>query len=56
MPGVIGAEVYVGPGSTVFPLTDGSKRVGHVLAVGSDRVEANERALRAAAAIRIDTE
>jgi biotin carboxylase len=56
MPGVIGAEVYVGVGSTVFPLTDGSKRVGHVLAVGADRAGANDNAARAAAAICIDTE
>jgi len=55
MPGVIAAEVYVEPGGTVFPLTDGSKRAGHVLAVGKDREEANARALRAAAAIRIET-
>jgi cysteine synthase A len=56
MPGVVGAEVYVSLGSTVFPLTDGSKRVGHVLAVGDGRDEANERAARAAAEIRIETE
>jgi biotin carboxylase len=55
MPGVIGAEVYVEPGGTVFPLTDGSKRAGHVLAVGRDRNEANARAESAAAAIRIET-
>ncbi len=56
MPGVIGAEVYVSVGSTVFPLTDGSKRVGHVLAVGDGKPDANERASNAAAAIRIETE
>jgi len=56
LPGVIGAEVYVSVGSTVFPLTDGSKRVGHVLAVGDGRDQANERAARAAAEIRIETE
>jgi biotin carboxylase len=55
MPGVIAAEVYVEPGGTIFPLTDGSKRAGHVLAVGKDRDEANARAFRAAAAIRIET-
>ncbi len=55
MPGVVGAEVYVGVGGTVFPLTDGSKRVGHVLATGDDRAQANERASHAAASIRIET-
>jgi biotin carboxylase len=55
MPGVIAAEVYVEAGGTVHPLTDGSKRAGHVLAVGADRDEANERAEQAAAAIRIET-
>jgi biotin carboxylase len=56
MPGVVGAEVYVSVGSTVFPLTDGSKRVGHVLVVGDGKADANERASRAASAIRIETE
>ena len=56
MPGVVGAEVYVTIGSTVHKLTDGSKRVGHVLVVGDGRDDANERAARAAAAIRIETE
>jgi biotin carboxylase len=55
MPGVIGAEVYVEPGGTVHPLTDGSKRAGHVLAVGRDRDEANANAERAANTIRIET-
>ncbi|HMI87832.1 MAG TPA: ATP-grasp domain-containing protein [Polyangiaceae bacterium] len=55
MPGIIAAEVYVEPGGTVFPLTDGSKRAGHVLAVGGDRDEANARAEAAAGAIRIET-
>jgi biotin carboxylase len=56
MPGVVGAEVYVSVGSTVAPLTDGSKRVGHVLVVGDGKADANERASRAASAIRIETE
>jgi carbamoyl-phosphate synthase large subunit len=55
MPGIVAAEVYVEPGATVFPLTDGSKRAGHVLAVGADRDEAEVRALRAADAIHIET-
>jgi biotin carboxylase len=55
MPGIIAAEVYVEPGGTVFPLTDGSKRAGHVLAVGADRDQANARATDAASAIRIET-
>ncbi len=56
LPGIVAAEVYVAVGGTVFPLTDGSKRAGHVLAVGSDRSEADERARRAAQMIRIETE
>jgi biotin carboxylase len=55
MPGVVAAEVYVEPGGTVFPLTDGSKRAGHVLAVGADRDQANAHATAAASAIRIET-
>jgi biotin carboxylase len=56
MAGVVAAEVYVEVGGTVYPLTDGSKRVGHVLAFGKDRAEADERASRALRAIRIETE
>jgi biotin carboxylase len=56
MPGVVGAEVYVEIGGTVHPLTDGSKRVGHVLAFGKDRSEAEVRASRALGTIRIETE
>src|SRR5262249_25968413 len=37
MPGVVAAEVYVEVGGVVHPLTDGSKRAGHVLASGMDR-------------------
>jgi biotin carboxylase len=55
LPGIVAAEVYVDPGGTVFPLTDGSKRAGHVLAVGADRDQANARATDAANAIRIET-
>lgn len=55
MPGIVAAEVYVEPGGAVFALTDGSKRAGHVLAVGADRDEANARAASAADTIRIET-
>lgn len=55
MPGVVSAEVYVQPGGIVHPLTDGSKRAGHVLAVGKDREEARHRAESAATRIRIIT-
>lgn len=55
LPGVIDARAYVEPGDTVHPLTDGSKRVGHVLCVGSDREEAEARARAAMAAIQIET-
>ena len=56
MPGIAGAEVWVPVGGTVHPLTDGSKRAGHVLAHGLDRDDAAANASRAAAAIRIVTE
>jgi len=56
LPGIVGAEVYVSAGDTVHPLTDGSKRAGHVLAVGSSRAEAEQNASRAMQAIRIVTE
>ena len=55
MPGIVAAEVYVETGGTVFPLTDGSKRAGHVLAVGADRDEAEACARAAASAIHIET-
>jgi biotin carboxylase len=55
MPGIVAAEVYVAPGATVHPLTDGSKRAGHVLAFGDDREHARELATRAAEAIHIET-
>lgn len=55
MPGVVSAEVYVQPGGVVHPLTDGSKRAGHVLAFGASRAEAEERAFAAMARIEIDT-
>lgn len=44
MPGVASAEVYVRPGDRIHPLTDGSKRAGHVLAHGADREDAEQRA------------
>jgi biotin carboxylase len=55
MPGVVAAETYVREGGHVLPLTDGSKRAGHVLAFGSDRMEAELRARRAAEMIEILT-
>jgi biotin carboxylase len=54
-PGVVAAETYVPVGGMVMPLTDGSKRAGHVLAFGSDRNEAEQRARRAAEMIEIVT-
>jgi biotin carboxylase len=56
LPGVVGAEVYVSAGGTVHPLTDGSKRAGHVLAFGSSRADAEQNAARAMQTIRIVTE
>lgn len=55
MPGVVHAELYLDIGSTIHPLTDGSKRIGHVLAVGNDRDDAHRNAEAAAARIRITT-
>ena len=55
MPGVVNAEVYVQPGDTVHPLTDGSKRAGHVLATGATRQQAEAHAAAAMARIEIDT-
>jgi biotin carboxylase len=55
-PGVVGAEVYVQPGAEVYPLTDGSKRAGHVLATGQDRDDAEHNARRAMGLLNIVTE
>jgi biotin carboxylase len=55
MEGIVDAEVYLRPGDRVHPLTDGSKRAGHVLACGSSRDEAEARARRAMEAIVIAT-
>jgi len=55
MPGIVGAEVYVRPGGQVFPLTDGSKRAGHVLAVGDSREAAERHAFAAMDRIEIET-
>ncbi len=56
LPGIVGAEVYVSVGGAVQPLTDGSKRAGHVLATGSSRADAEQNAARAMQTIRIVTE
>lgn len=55
LPGVVGAEAYVKPGGMVYPLTDGAKRAGHVLAFGDTRAEAETRAAAAMGQIEIDT-
>jgi len=55
-PGIVGAEVYVQPGGQVYPLTDGSKRAGHVLATGHDRDDAEQNARRAMGVLNIVTE
>jgi biotin carboxylase len=56
MAGIVSAEVYPGMGDCIFPLTDGSKRAGHVVATGRDRAEAERRADDARRVIRIVTE
>ncbi len=53
--GLVAAEVFVRPGDTVHPLTDGSKRVGAVLCHGSTRAEAEARADAAIAKIELVT-
>ncbi len=55
-PHIVDAQVFVTPGDTVHPLVDGSKRVGHVLATGTDRADAERSAAAAMAAIHIVTE
>lgn len=55
MPGIENIELYVDIGGTVHPLTDGSKRIGHILATGKDRLEASHHAEAAATMIRITT-
>jgi len=55
-PGIVGAEVYVRPGGLVYPLTDGSKRAGHVLATGQDRDDAEQNARRAMGVLNLVTE
>jgi biotin carboxylase len=55
-PGIVGAEVYVLPGDLVHPLTDGSKRAGHVLATGRDRDDAEANARQAMSVLNIVTE
>lgn len=53
MPGVVDAQLYVGVGDTVHPLTDGSRRAGHVLATGADREQAEARAQAALATLHL---
>ena len=54
--GVIDAQVYPKSGGRVYPLTDGSKRIGHALTVGADREQADCRARRALETIRLTME
>ena len=52
--GVVDARVYCEPGDIVDPLADGSKRAGHILAVGESREEARRRAHAAAELITFE--
>jgi biotin carboxylase len=54
-PGIVDAAVYVKRDGWVHPLTDGSKRAGHVLAYGADRPEAEANAARAMGILKIVT-
>jgi hypothetical protein len=56
MTGIVDVAVYRRVGDTVEPLTDGSKRAGHVVAVGKDRQEAEQRAAAARDTVCIVTE
>ena len=53
--GLVAAEVFVHAGDTVYPLTDGAKRAGCVLAYGTTRAEAEARADAALAEIELVT-
>lgn len=53
--GVEDAQVFVGPGGRVSPLTDSAKRAGYVLAHGATRAQATARADAALARIVLDT-
>ncbi len=53
--GVLGVDVYRRPGHRFRRLLTGSDRAGAILAVGSSRGEALERAGRAAELVRLDT-
>jgi hypothetical protein len=47
--------MYVEPGAVLGPLRRGSDRVGAILAVGSTRDEATDRAALAAGRIRLES-
>ena len=55
LPGIRRVRVYREPGAELGPLRRGADRVGAILAVGSSRAEAVERAGRAAEAVRFNT-
>ncbi len=52
---MLDARIYRSPGYIFPPLRRGGDRAGAVLAVGSERAEAVERAARAAECIRFET-
>lgn len=52
--GVVDARVYCEPGEIIDPLTDGSKRAGHILTVANSREEARRRARDAAQLITFE--
>jgi biotin carboxylase len=53
--GVVWVRMYVEPGAVLGPLRRGSDRVGAILAVGSSRDEATDRAALAAGRIRLES-
>lgn len=56
MPGVYKLDFFLGPGETVEPATNHTKRCGYVITSGMNRVEAVERAEAVIRTIDIETE
>ena len=55
LPGIQKVEIFVEEGDIVLPVTDHTKRTGMVIAVGENREEAIERAVKAVNMIEIKT-
>lgn len=55
IPGVYKLDFFLGPGETVEPVTNHTKRCGYVITCGADRSEAISRAAEVISTIRIET-